>query len=71
MPEIDLGNAVVVGDSASDLLAGNRLGCPSYLVGDEARLAAVLTEQPDLVIAGRAPSLLELVPRLLDSTSAG
>ena len=71
MPEIDLGNAVVVGDSTSDLLAGNRLGCPSYLIGDEARLAAVLTERPDLVIAGRAPSLLELVPRLLDSTSAG
>jgi D-glycero-D-manno-heptose 1,7-bisphosphate phosphatase len=71
MPEIDLGNAVVVGDSASDLLAGNRLGCPSFLVGDEARLAAVLAERPDLAVAGRATSLLELVSRCLGSNSAG
>jgi histidinol-phosphate phosphatase family protein len=71
MPEMDLGTAVVVGDSASDLLAGNRLGRPSYLVGDEARLAAVMTEWPELVIAGRAPSLLELVRGLLDNASAG
>jgi D-glycero-D-manno-heptose 1,7-bisphosphate phosphatase len=61
MPEIDLDTSIVVGDSASDLLAGNGLGCASYLVGDEERLAAVMAEHPDLIVAGRASSLRELV----------
>jgi len=38
---------------------------------DEARLAAVLAERPDLAVAGRATSLLELVSRCLGSNSAG
>jgi len=70
MPEIDFGSSVVIGDSASDLLAGNRLGCPSFLVGDETRLAEVLAEHPDIQIAGWAPSLFELVTSCLGLASA-
>jgi D-glycero-D-manno-heptose 1,7-bisphosphate phosphatase len=71
MPEIDFGSSVVIGDSASDLLAGNRLGCPSLLVGDEVRLAHVRAEHPHLAVACWAPSLFELVTRCLGLTSAG
>lgn len=70
IPEIDLDRAAVVGDSATDLLAGNSLGCASFLVGDETRLAEVLAEHPDLRVACSAPSLIELVTRCLGLTSA-
>jgi D-glycero-D-manno-heptose 1,7-bisphosphate phosphatase len=68
-PEIDLARAVVIGDSASDLLAGHRLGCRSCFVGDEHRLAAVRATYPELAapdaIAGSAATLLEVVRSLL------
>jgi D-glycero-D-manno-heptose 1,7-bisphosphate phosphatase len=70
IPEIDLNRAAVVGDSATDLLAGNSLGCASFLVGDETRLAEVLADHPDLRVACWAPSLIELVTRCLGLTSA-
>ena len=61
IPEIDLDRAAVVGDSATDLIAANRLGCPSFLVGDEHALVKILVGHPDLSVAGRAPSLLSVV----------
>ncbi len=70
MPEIDFGSSVVIGDSTSDLLAGNSLGCASFLVGDETRLTEVLAEHPNLRVACWAPSLIELVTRCLGLTSA-
>jgi D-glycero-D-manno-heptose 1,7-bisphosphate phosphatase len=66
--EIDLDRAVVIGDSATDLLPGNQLGCPSFLVGDDVTLAEVLAEHPDLSVAGWAPSLLDVVTRCLGLT---
>jgi HAD superfamily hydrolase (TIGR01662 family) len=69
MPAIDFARAIVIGDSASDLLAGHRLGCRSFLVGDERRLADVRAADPELAlpdaIAGRAPTLLEVVRSVL------
>ncbi len=61
MPEIDFETSVVVGDSASDIVAGNSLGCASYLVADEPRRDRILAENPEIRIAGWAPSLLDLV----------
>lgn len=61
MPAIDFESSVVVGDSASDLVAGNSLGCASYLVADEPRRDRILAENPEIRIAGWAPSLLDLV----------
>lgn len=65
LPGIDIERSVVVGDSADDLLAGNRLDCPSYLVADDAGLAAVLARHPDIKVAGCAPALLDVVTRCL------
>jgi D-glycero-D-manno-heptose 1,7-bisphosphate phosphatase len=61
MPEIDFETSAVVGDSASDIVAGNSLGCASYLVGDEPRRDRILAENPEIRIAGWATSLLDLV----------
>ena len=61
MPEIDFESSVVIGDSASDIVAGNSLGCASYLVADETRRDRILAENPEIRIAGWAPSLLDLV----------
>jgi histidinol-phosphate phosphatase family protein len=69
MPEIDFGSSVVIGDSASDLLAGNSLGCASFLVGDETRLAEVLAEHPDLRVECWGRSLLKVVTGCLGLTS--
>ena len=70
MPGIDLGSSAVIGDSTSDLLAGNRLGCLSFLVGDEGRLAHILAEHPDLRVECSAPTLLEVVARCLGLAGA-
>ena len=56
-PTIDLAEAAVVGDSASDILAGNRLGCPAYLIAAPERAAAIRAAHPELLIASSAPSL--------------
>lgn len=71
MPEIDFESSVVIGDSASDLVAGKSLGCASFLVGDEARLAEVREEHPGLQVVCWAPSLLEVVTRCLGVATAG
>lgn len=62
-PAIDLGRSVVVGDSNSDIAAGNALGCPSYLVGDADAFAR--TTGAGLRVDGWAPSLLEITAILL------
>jgi D-glycero-D-manno-heptose 1,7-bisphosphate phosphatase len=71
MPEIDISRSIVVGDSASDLLAAAALGCPSYLVAEEADVAMILAEHPDLAIQGWGPSLLDVVASLLGRTATG
>jgi D-glycero-D-manno-heptose 1,7-bisphosphate phosphatase len=60
-PEIDLHRAVVIGDSVADLEAGNRLGCPTYLVATERTAREILSSAPGLRVDGVAPSLLELL----------
>ena len=69
MPEIDISRSVVVGDSASDLLAAAALGCPSYLVADEADVATILAEHPGLAIRGWGPSLQDVVASCLGLTA--
>ncbi len=71
IPEIDFGSSVVIGDSASDLLAGNRLGCPSVLVGDGVKVAQLREDYPDLKVECWAPSLLLAVTRCLPGTWSG
>jgi D-glycero-D-manno-heptose 1,7-bisphosphate phosphatase len=61
MPEIDFESSSVIGDSASDLIAGGRLGCEGYLVGDESRHADLLAAHPNLRVACAAPTLLNVV----------
>jgi D-glycero-D-manno-heptose 1,7-bisphosphate phosphatase len=67
IPAIDLAESVVVGDSVSDLQAGNELGCRSYLVGSESLLEAITTRNPGLKIEGRSDSLLGIVTTYLAS----
>jgi D-glycero-D-manno-heptose 1,7-bisphosphate phosphatase len=69
MPEIDISRSVVVGDSASDLLAAAALGCPSYLVAEEADVATILAEHPGLAIRGWGPSLQDVVASCLGLTA--
>jgi D-glycero-D-manno-heptose 1,7-bisphosphate phosphatase len=71
MPEIDMSRSIVVGDSASDLLAAAALGCPSYLVAGEADVATIRAEHPSLAIQGWSPSLLDVVASLLGRSAAG
>jgi histidinol-phosphate phosphatase family protein len=70
MPDIEIGRAVVIGDSASDLRAGNTIGCASFLVGDEAQLCSILLTHPTLRIECWAPSLLDVVVRCLGLVTA-
>jgi D-glycero-D-manno-heptose 1,7-bisphosphate phosphatase len=67
--EIEFESSAVIGDSASDLLPGNRLGAEAFFVGDEARLRQIRKEHPELRIAGSAPSLLEVATRWLDPSA--
>lgn len=71
MPEIDISTSVVVGDSASDLLAAAALGCPSYLVGAEADVARIQAEHPGISIQGWGPSLLDVAAGLLGRIPTG
>ncbi len=70
MPEIEFGRSVVIGDSASDLVAGNSLGAESFLVGDDARLRALRTDHPEMRVAGHAGSLFDVVTRHLGLAAA-
>jgi D-glycero-D-manno-heptose 1,7-bisphosphate phosphatase len=65
IPAIDISRSVVIGDKATDLLAGYRLNCPTFLVGDATALAGILTEHPHLRVAGRGSTLLEVVNKCL------
>ena len=71
MPEIDISRAVVVGDSAGDLLAAATLDCPAYLVAGDADVATILAEHPGLAIRGWGPSLLDVVADLMGRPSSG
>jgi D-glycero-D-manno-heptose 1,7-bisphosphate phosphatase len=70
MPEIEMSRSVVIGDSATDLLAGYRLGCPSFLVGDATALARILAEHRYVRVAGLASSLLDVVTLRLGLTAS-
>jgi D-glycero-D-manno-heptose 1,7-bisphosphate phosphatase len=71
MPEIDLARSVVIGDSAADLLAAAALGCPSFLVGEEADAARILAKHPGLAVRGWGASLLDIVTNTLGLTATG
>jgi len=60
-PDIDLSRAVAVGDSRSDLVAANALGCRSCFVGTAERLAEIRQADRDLRVDASARSLLDLV----------
>ena len=63
-PEIDLATSIVVGDSSSDIEAGNRLGCRTFLVGAPDRRSENYGSTPR--IDGEADSLFDLVRAVLD-----
>lgn len=65
---IDVATSIVVGDSLVDIVAGNRLGCPSYLVGDPAGLGEAAA---GLRIAGAGASLLDVVSSCLGLPEPG
>lgn len=71
MPEIDISRSVLIGDSATDVLAASALGCPSFLVGEEADVATILAEHPSVTVRGWGPSLLDVVASLLGRTATG
>jgi D-glycero-D-manno-heptose 1,7-bisphosphate phosphatase len=60
-PAIELAAAVLIGDSASDVRAANDLGVDAYLVGDDNRLVAILSENPTLRATGSGSSLLAII----------
>jgi len=64
MPEIDLSRAVIIGDSVSDLVAGNKLGCACYFVGDESEVRKMVADMPGLRLDGWGATLLEVVDGL-------
>jgi D-glycero-D-manno-heptose 1,7-bisphosphate phosphatase len=61
-PDLAFDEAVVIGDSLSDLEAGMRIGCRSYLVASRARSASLLAEAATrgIPVHGTAPSLYEI-----------
>lgn len=62
-PTLDLTRAAVVGDSMSDLLAGQRLGVPTYLVADVPDPILAAAAIAGVHVSAHAPSLLDLVER--------
>jgi D-glycero-D-manno-heptose 1,7-bisphosphate phosphatase len=60
-PDLDTWSSVVIGDSAADVLFGNRIGRATYLVGDPVRAQRILAAHPGSRIDAVASSLLELV----------
>jgi D-glycero-D-manno-heptose 1,7-bisphosphate phosphatase len=69
--DIDPERAIVVGDSESDILFGNRIGCPTYLIANGRRRDDMVLADPDLAIDGAAGSLLDLVQVQLGITDDG
>jgi D-glycero-D-manno-heptose 1,7-bisphosphate phosphatase len=62
-PDISLTDSILVGDSMSDLDAGQRLGCRTFLVGTGERAAVVERRAAErgIVLHGIASSLVDLV----------
>jgi D-glycero-D-manno-heptose 1,7-bisphosphate phosphatase len=71
IPEIQFETSVVIGDSASDILAGNQLGCASFLVAEGERVAEVWREDGAPSVECSAASLFEVVTRCLGLTLGG
>jgi D-glycero-D-manno-heptose 1,7-bisphosphate phosphatase len=67
IPDLTVNDSVLVGDSLSDLDAGCRVGCRTFLVADEARCAPILLQAAavGIPVHGVAPSLYEVVRRFL------
>jgi D-glycero-D-manno-heptose 1,7-bisphosphate phosphatase len=63
-PDIQPATSVLIGDSSSDIEAGNRFGCRTFLVGDETRASSLVAQ--GMKIDGHARSLLELVRAILE-----
>jgi D-glycero-D-manno-heptose 1,7-bisphosphate phosphatase len=61
MPDIEMSRSVLIGDKATDMLAGHAVGCRSFLVGDESALEEILAQHPGLRVEGRASTLFEVV----------
>lgn len=57
-------NSFMIGDSASDMEAAQRLGCQKILIGTDAKLISAL-ERAQIQIDYFAPSLLEAVRKYL------
>ena len=55
----------MIGDSASDVLFGNRIGCRTFLIGEPERAAEITRVYPGSRIDGVAPALLDLVSESL------
>jgi D-glycero-D-manno-heptose 1,7-bisphosphate phosphatase len=71
IPEVDFAQSALIGDSASDLEAGFRLGCTLALVGDGPRRDAELRalNERGITVQLIAPSLLVAVQKLLGDTT--
>jgi D-glycero-D-manno-heptose 1,7-bisphosphate phosphatase len=69
-PSIAFAESAVAGDALSDMEAGARLGCQTYLVAEDARREVLLHQAHEQLIRidGAAPSLLEVVVRHLRPT---
>jgi D-glycero-D-manno-heptose 1,7-bisphosphate phosphatase len=66
-PGLAFHEAALIGDSLSDLDAGSRLGCRSFLVADAARAAIIHEEaaRRGIHIHGTATSLYEIVQQCI------
>jgi D-glycero-D-manno-heptose 1,7-bisphosphate phosphatase len=66
-PDIDFAQSVMVGDSVTDLEAGNRLGCRCFLVAGAEWRDAILVEAQQLGLAAPhcVPSLMKVAETLL------
>jgi D-glycero-D-manno-heptose 1,7-bisphosphate phosphatase len=62
-PDISLADSVVVGDTIRDLEAGQRLGCPTFLIGtgEAGALVERHAAERGIAIRGVAASLVDLV----------
>jgi histidinol-phosphate phosphatase family protein len=66
-PDIDFGDAALVGDRLSDLEAARRLGCPAYLVADADAAPGLLREAAvrGIPVHGDGPSLAAVAEAFL------
>jgi len=63
-PDIQFTESYMVGDSAGDMKAGERLACKNVLIGTDAALVSLL-ELENIRIDFTAPSLLDAVRRYI------